>query len=373
MSEKTRGIAPDKLLFDVQNPRLALELIEHGDETLSDVQIIQYLDDEANLQELITSIAENGFIPFEPLIVIVDIADGDKFKVLEGNRRLAAVKLILDTDLRARTGVRVDEEFDAEKLATMDKLPTYEVTTEEDAAALIGFKHIKGAYKWNSFAKAKYVTDQYKQGQDIIDIAEKIGDGNQTVRNLVCGMLVLEQAIENGLFDISNRTKAGPFGLSHLYTALGRSEYQKFLGLVPGWDKPPSKEGPVPLEKYDELKEMLTYIYGSRESAVSSLIKSQNPDLKNLGKTLACDEGLKQLRAGAPLEVAFAETQEDDVVFANAIRQALNAVNHALGNVTKYDGQDESIVMTAQKISRGAESISNTVELVHKKHLEKNS
>ena len=364
---KFTSVPPKDLLFDLHNPRLALELADCGDGGLSIVQAIEYLNDNSDLQELITSIARNGYIPFEPLIVI---AEGDKYKVLEGNRRLAAIKLILDADLRKKTGIPVNQKIEQHVLDSMKKISIYKVDKAEEAVALIGFKHIKGPYKWNSFAKAQYVTKQYKNGSSIADISQEIGDKNQTVRNLVGGLLVLEQAIEHSIFSIFDRSKSGPFGLSHLYTALGRSEYQEFLGLESGWDKSPELE-PIPKDKYDELEEVLTYIYGSKSKDFPSLIKSQNPDLRRLGKSIACPAALEQIRAGENLDIAFAETEEDDAAFQKTILKALSAVNQASLTLTKYDGQDGGLVLTAEKILRGAEVIELTVRTRHKKYSEK--
>lgn len=80
-----------------------------------------------------------------------------------------------------------------------------------------------------------------------------------------------------------------------------------------------------------------------------------------IGETLACEEGLAQLRAGVSLDVAHQEVLPDDVVFNAAIRKALNAVNQALMTVTKYDGHDEELVGVAKKIVRGAVSLEATV------------
>ena len=368
--KKVKNVAPDKLQFDLHNPRLALELADREGNAPTDIETIHYLDQEADLQEIITSILENGFIPVEPLIVIASEEGNGTYKVLEGNRRLAAIRLILKPHLREEVGININQEkITQDVLGSIKDIPVYVVDTVEEARSLIGFKHIKGPYKWNSFAKAKYVTAQYKQGLSIEEISKAIGDENFTVRDLIGGMLVLEQAINHNLFSIKDRIKGGSFGFSHLYTALGRSEYQDFLGLDTGWNKKPEIE-PVPHNRHDQLKEVLTYIYGSKKEDKPSLIRSQNPDLKNLGETIACAEGLAQLRSGIPLDVAHEELLPDDVVFNNAIRKALSAINHALAASTKYDGVEEDAVNVAQKILRGAETLEDTVKRRHKKHSE---
>lgn len=360
-----------QLVFDRKNPRLALELI--GDNSPDDGQIIRYLDDISPLSELVTSILENGYIAIEPLIVI---EEGDVYRVLEGNRRLAAIKLIADKKFREEHDLfSIDDSLITEHVReTIEELPTYEVDDEKDARALIGFKHIKGPYKWNSFAKAKYVTDQYRENYSLDDpisaIAKKIGDENGTVRNLIGGMLVLEQALDRGIFDITDRQKRGPFAFSHLYTALGRSEYQEYLGLKKGWLEKPNLS-PISEENEENLKNILTYLYGSKREEKPSFIRSQNPDLKRLGEIVVHPEAHQQLKTMNSLDIAYEYLQPDAVVFGDSIRKALVAVDKVSSYLSRYNGEDESILDLAEKLLRAATQIERTIKEENKTYRSK--
>ena len=360
-----------QLVFDRKNPRLALELI--GGNSPDDGQIIRYLDDISPLSELVTSILENGYIAIEPLIVI---KEGDVYRVLEGNRRLAAIKFIADKEFREEHDLfSIDESLITEHVReTIEEIPVYEVDDEKDARALIGFKHIKGPYKWNSFAKAKYVTDQYRENYSLDDpisaIAKKIGDENGTVRNLIGGMLVLEQALERGIFDTTDREKKGPFAFSHLYTALGRSEYQEYLGLKKGWLEKPNLS-PISEENEENLKHILTYLYGSKQEGKRSFIRSQNPDLKWLGEVVVHPEAHQQLKATNSLDMAYEYLQPDDVVFGSSIRKALVAVDKVSSYLSRYNGEDESILDLAEKLLRAATQIERTIKEENKTYRSK--
>lgn len=82
---------PEEMRLDFENPRFAA----HGTGARSEPEGIQQLLDYADLRELLETIAANGFINFEPLIVL---RRPDHYLVLEGNRRLAAVKLLIHQD-----------------------------------------------------------------------------------------------------------------------------------------------------------------------------------------------------------------------------------------------------------------------------------
>lgn len=55
--------------------------------------IIQEEGDKKNFLDLLRSIAKNGFIPADPIVVWQKPADG-RFYVAEGNRRVLALKLL---------------------------------------------------------------------------------------------------------------------------------------------------------------------------------------------------------------------------------------------------------------------------------------
>jgi len=73
----TRRISNKLLQFDPENPRL----IEDGLKNPTEEQVIAALAETADLQEVVESIASNGYFDIEPLIVQ---RVGDKYRVLEG-------------------------------------------------------------------------------------------------------------------------------------------------------------------------------------------------------------------------------------------------------------------------------------------------
>lgn len=66
-----------------------------------DKDVIAHLLENDDLLELVESIAANGYVDFDPLIVLAH-EDG-KLTVIEGNRRAAAIKLLRSPDLAAET------------------------------------------------------------------------------------------------------------------------------------------------------------------------------------------------------------------------------------------------------------------------------
>lgn len=92
---KPKKVEVERLRLDRRNPRLVGE-----GENASQEEMIARLYLSADLGELLQSISTNGYMDIEPLIVMPDPeSSDDTLIVLEGNRRLAALRLLLEPDL----------------------------------------------------------------------------------------------------------------------------------------------------------------------------------------------------------------------------------------------------------------------------------
>src|SRR5438309_6529213 len=90
-----------ELTLDRRNPRL----VEYGVKpNASDDQVIEILWNEMAVDEVAMSIAASGFWGHEPLLVT---EEKGKLVVIEGNRRLAAVRIL--TEERLRTKLRATD------------------------------------------------------------------------------------------------------------------------------------------------------------------------------------------------------------------------------------------------------------------------
>jgi hypothetical protein len=231
--ERAEPFKPDDLELDRHNPRFGGDDVPAGRK--GEATIIKRLLDDADLSELIESIAANGYLDLEPLFVVVE---KDKNIVVEGNRRLAAVKLLREPKLAQDVGVHLPVVASGLR-KTLDQVHGIKLSSREEARQLIGFKHINGTHKWDSYAKARFATEWYRKervnGATLADIARSLGDRHDTVQRLVQGVFVLDQASKYNLFEPDQRYPGRIFYFSHLYTALTRPEYRAFLELPEKW------------------------------------------------------------------------------------------------------------------------------------------
>ncbi|MDD9982314.1 MAG: hypothetical protein OXU81_13310 [Gammaproteobacteria bacterium] len=348
------SVPVEQLLLDNLNPRL----ITVNDEA-TDEEIIAQLYRAEDLGELLQSIAANGYLDIEPLIVL---EQGERLIVLEGNRRLAAIRLFREPELAARVSrqgrLRITlPEFPEQYRPTLDHASVYRVASRDDARSFIGFKHINGAAKWESYAKAKFAADWYRRGEiSLSEIASRIGDKHDTVKRMVNAIYVLEQAQTAGVFQIDDRWSPR-FNFSHLYTALSRAPYMQFLGLDAAWARYDPTPNPVPCEQVDRLTDVLRWVYGSQKDGVEPVVQSQNPDIKRLGEVLASAEGLAVLHASGSLSEAHESTQPADRKFSEALVRTRREIREASNSLRGFDGRDVSLVAIAEDISETAQSI----------------
>lgn len=348
-TEPVERLNVSTLLLDYENPRLA----EFGvDEDTPQREILEYLWEECDVEEVAMSIAHSGYFDHEPLLVEYDRQNHPV--VIEGNRRLAAVMVLRDRKLQKRLRASNLPKVPKSKLAKLEYLPCV-ITTRKDSWRYLGFKHVNGASTWGAYAKAKYVAQVHSLYNVPLDaIAEQIGDKFSTVERMYRGLMVVEQAERKELFDRKNTSKP-QFYFNYIYSGITQPGIKKFLGLT---ETTASTDSPVPKEKLDHLRELLLWLYGDGKAGVQSLIRSQNPDLGILDSIIQTKAGLATLRAGMPLEVAHEVSMGDERVFENSMRQAKVSLQKAYGTLsTGYTTKNKELFMVAKDIATLAKDL----------------
>lgn len=338
---------PDQLLLDPTNPRLAGHELTIDDQE----QILKWLYREMAVRELVASIAASGYWKHEELFA--EEQDG-QLVVLEGNRRLCAVKVLTDPDLRARCKIGAPPPLAEGVLDTLKALPVI-ISSRGRLWDYIGFKHVNGPQPWDSIAKAEYIYRVHTGFEIPLDqIARTIGDQHDTVVRLYRGYIILKQAQDLGLFDPDDSYRP-KFPFSHLWTAVNSyASVQNYLGLERGeMDRP----DPVPATKQTELRNLMLWLFGSKSEDIEPRVQRQNPDLRRLAESLSIERGLRKLEAGLPLDVAHDAALGDERLFADTLTNAEQQLREAKSYVaTGYSG-DAELLETANDILRLAKSL----------------
>ncbi|MDQ2862176.1 MAG: ParB N-terminal domain-containing protein, partial [Bacteroidota bacterium] len=147
--------------LDPENPRLP-EKLKTKDTTESDV--LNWMLEDATLVDLIASIAENGFFPGEPIIVIEGLKKG-RYTVVEGNRRLAALKLLQDPTIAEVSNATVSKlsELAWKKKHVPLDVSVYVAPDRDSVDNYLGFRHVTGVKQWPTISKARYLYRLFKK------------------------------------------------------------------------------------------------------------------------------------------------------------------------------------------------------------------
>jgi len=338
--------APTDLYLDPANPRLA----DEGLSVEGQDDILLWLWRNKSVNELVDSILANGFWQHEELFATEE--DG-RLVVVEGNRRLAAVKILSDADLRERLGIPLKEQPSEAVLESIRELPVIYATREE-LWGFVGFKHVNGPQAWDSIAKADYVFGVRRDfGVSLAEIASGIGDRHETVARLYRGYVVLRQAQEQLDFDTTD-TQHRRFPFSHLWTALGYVSIRKYLGVDP---EALENEDPVPPSHLRQLGYLMRWLFGSQSQNIDATVRRQNPDLRHLARTLEVQKGIDLLESGSSLSVALDASLGDAHLFRAALTKAEASAREAMRFVsTGFQGEEE-LVETGNSLLRQAKSL----------------
>ncbi len=128
-----------------------------------------------------------------------------RYIVVEGNRRLAAVKLLVSSDLRKSVNIKGIPKAPKTARNKLKELPVV-IIDREGVWRYVGFKHINGARPWGSYSKAEFIARVYNNhGVPLDKIARQIGNYHSTVKRLYWGLMVINQAEKTNVFDREDR------------------------------------------------------------------------------------------------------------------------------------------------------------------------
>lgn len=295
----------DVLLPDQENPR-----IPHDKRALEPNDLIKYVANKYDSLTIARSITQHRFFPSEPLIVL---AEGDNFIVLEGNRRLAALKILLNPELR--NGLTEEDEWNA--LATdkvSNEVPVIVVPDRRSVAPIIGYRHISGIEQWDPYAKARYIASQIDDSeltfeQTAIEVGEKVGEVRANYRNY----RIAQQALEEGI-DIGPLTDN--FGT---FTRAMSSTIREFIDAPRPQDVAIGSD-PIPATKTEELGELISYLFGENR------VITDSRDLGRLATVLGSEDGVQILRSDVPNERKLSDAY---IASGGLLQRLLNSLSTA--------------------------------------------
>jgi ParB-like nuclease family protein len=175
-------ISPDQLLFDPENPRFSGGL---QGKSQPDIQKAIF-GPPHYASELVDSFLENGFITYEPLVA--KRHDG-KLIVIEGNRRLAAIK-----EIRADLNKYKERKSDLHKVPVIVFPDKEDGEQSNDARVYLGVRHLLGFREWPPLAKAEFLEKESKKTGGLEQVIKEVRLTRQQVRRFLIPYRLLKEA-----------------------------------------------------------------------------------------------------------------------------------------------------------------------------------
>lgn len=172
----TRRLSVARLFLDKRNPRLGRKAGVQAPR-----EIIQYLFDYDNVLDVADSIATHGYFENEPLLAV---SEGGRYVVVEGNRRLAALKALNDPELlqgAMRNKVRrLINQTDFEQI---EKVPVVIAGSRRETDRLIVVRHIsKPILPWQSENRASFILSKLEEGYDENELHDELTFTEQDIQ-----------------------------------------------------------------------------------------------------------------------------------------------------------------------------------------------
>lgn len=362
-------ISFERLFLDPQNPRLPVEAQGKSEE-----QVLESLRKFFYLDELAFSMAKNGYFDEEPLVAIpknlpekftqLDYEElkenkeyneflnnpATEYVVVEGNRRLGTVKLLIRETVASFPKLTEPIKQD------LERLPVIIYPQRKDVISYLGARHIIGVKKWDAYAKARYIAsmkDSYDLSLD--EIQKSVGDTSNSARKTYASYRLIEtMQSEYESYDTSKAKE----NFSYLMLALGQGPIKDFIGLPKQWGTV-DMANPVPAEKIENLFLLFSWLFG--EGKEKSKVIDESRDITGkLTSILRDPTATEYLISFRDLNEAFERCGGEAQLLAKYIKRAARDLGRAMpliSNPVNYNEEVEALIQDCERILESIKKI----------------
>jgi hypothetical protein len=320
--------------LDPLNPRLPEEVQQS-----SQAEILTYLSENDVLEELMDSYVSNGYFLVEPILVLPPGTDGRRL-VVEGNRRLAAMMILLQLPPAIDAGIERNQEVppSREVLESLQRIPGVEVASRDELSDYLGFRHISGLKVWSPEAKARWLYHQVEQANQagshnpFYDVGRRVGSNARGVRSAYNAYNILRYGR-----DILQQEAHVDFVMKERFGVwtrlLGTANVATYMGLT---------ETPV---SYEQAQEQVENINAQRFAEVLSdlvpaasktkAVLEDSRDATDYSTVIADERARHTLRTYGNLRLATEVAELGDI--GTRLRSLVSTMETITLDVARYD------------------------------------
>jgi hypothetical protein len=199
-----RPVPVEEIMLDPNNPRLATVATEEtpeeriGEEGPQIATLRRLNAGRYDMEGLRASIRRSGLLPIDRIVVRPIEGEDGKYVVVEGNRRIGAIKTLLQ---QHRDGDITLEDAVLETIEEPEVLVLEGEGAEEarlDQWVIQGVRHITGIRQWGGYQAARTIQTMIeKLGYEEREVAEALNLSTQRVKRSMRVLAALEQMSED--------------------------------------------------------------------------------------------------------------------------------------------------------------------------------
>jgi hypothetical protein len=324
-------VAPNELLFDPNNPRYQGDIkgftrtprrLEHTPE-VQEQAFRRMMLPRFKVRELAESIAKIGYLPVDRIVVVP--SNEGRFLVVEGNRRLAAIRLL-----------EAEERVPPEHANSITKIPV--LILRGDTRDVVfqtwliqGARHVGGARPWGPYQQALALEALVNEGMPRTDASEAFGLSTTAAGRLLRALTAYRAFADHPKY----RSRASPEMFSFFDELVKRPGLREYYG----WSQAAEKVTDV-----DEFEDFIQLFLPENEKDPPKLQRAL--DVRELARIYRSSTAMAELESpNGSLAKAITEAREehDDqaiILRARELQRLLGARSH---NLT--DEERSSIVL----------------------------
>lgn len=332
-----------QLRLDPFNPRLRKD-----EEGLDEASIIGIMLQRFKIEEVAESILVAGWLEQDPIIAV---EEDEEIRVVEGNRRLTAVKLLLDPRMAPASHQRrwnsLSGAMTPEVRQSIEKMEVrvYPDRDNPEVSAYIGFRHVTGVLPWPALEKASYIARLADKGATYRELAEKLGSYPSHMQRHHVAYQIVEQVAADeieGQEQISNS-----FGV--LLRALQTEGVRLFLEINQS-ETPLENIRPVPASNKENLQLFVKWTFGTDRH---QRVLPESRELTKWSRILQSPAALRYLKNSEDpkFEKAWARSGGE----SESISDSLWKASYLLADVVPLVSEhldDEAVIEAAAEVKR---------------------
>ena len=276
-----KSLRVTNILLDSENPRIPDTYSKATQKSLLHELVLN-----EKVYELAKNIADNGYFPNDSLITV---KENNKHIVLEGNRRLAALKLLITPDAAPDIWrAKFSSLSQNIPISLFDNVDVMVAPSRQAAAPIIMSRHtLNQIEKWNPVMQDKFYMNLIKQNLDPDDIAKEFNVKLSTIKDAVQRHTMYTITCRLQLPDEISTIVQNPreFPVTTLERLYQNSDVRSFLGI--SFDNGTSLVGKVNMSEFNLafqtiVSDVATKKLDSRMANSSGDIKLYLKEIKGL-------------------------------------------------------------------------------------------